>query len=94
MSPRTVERETVFTKYVGIYYLVFSSSHGTTHSSIDELKAKISETFGKISNEMRHNVWSELERRLHFLQANNGEHLGDRRRNHGKIGLTKLRKKL
>lgn len=48
-------------------------------SNLDELKAKIREAFGKISNEMRHNVWSELEHRLDFLRANNGEHVEVRR---------------
>jgi hypothetical protein len=47
--------------------------------SIDELKAKIKEAFGKISNEMHHNVWSELEHRLYFFQVNNGEHVGVKR---------------
>lgn len=41
-------------------------------SNKDELKTKISEDFGNISNAMRQNLWSEFEHSLDFLQAEDG----------------------
>lgn len=39
------------------------------------LKTKIREVFGNISNELYQNVWSLLEHRLDYLQANNEENV-------------------
>lgn len=42
-------------------------------SNMDELQAKLREAFGKIYDEIYLNAYSDLEHRLDFLRATNGE---------------------